>query len=54
MADKKLSVKLGDFGLAKIIGEDSFTTTLYVDPFGSSLTDLANATIQGVARQAVS
>lgn len=22
-------MKLGDFGLAKIIGEDSFTTTLY-------------------------
>lgn len=30
VADKKLNVKLGDFGLAKIIGEDSFTTTLYV------------------------
>lgn len=30
LADKKLTVKLGDFGLAKIIGEDSFTTTLYV------------------------
>lgn len=30
VADKKLTVKLGDFGLAKIIGEDSFTTTLYV------------------------
>lgn len=28
VADKKLTVKLGDFGLAKIIGEDSFTTTL--------------------------
>ncbi|KAL4891377.1 cytochrome P450 [Aspergillus ambiguus] len=32
VADKKLTVKLGDFGLAKIIGEDSFTTTLYVHP----------------------
>lgn len=31
--DKKLNVKLGDFGLAKIIGEDSFTTTLYVSCF---------------------
>ncbi|KAL4933602.1 cytochrome P450 [Aspergillus undulatus] len=30
IADNKLTVKLGDFGLAKIIGEDSFTTTLYV------------------------
>lgn len=28
VADKKLTVKLGDFGLGKIIGEDSFTTTL--------------------------
>lgn len=25
-----MSVKLADFGLAKIIGEASFTTTLYV------------------------
>ncbi|KAL5335244.1 cytochrome P450 [Aspergillus crustosus] len=32
VADKHLNVKLGDFGLAKIIGEDSFTTTLYVAP----------------------
>ncbi|KAL4781155.1 cytochrome P450 [Aspergillus varians] len=32
VADDKLTVKLGDFGLAKIIGEDSFTTTLYVAP----------------------
>ncbi|KAL2837514.1 cytochrome P450 [Aspergillus pseudoustus] len=32
VADNKLNVKLGDFGLAKIIGEDSFTTTLYVAP----------------------
>ena len=30
LADKELSVKLADFGLAKIIGEQSFTTTLYV------------------------
>ncbi|KAL4866404.1 hypothetical protein BDV12DRAFT_187475 [Aspergillus spectabilis] len=30
VADKHLNVKLGDFGLAKIIGEDSFTTTLYI------------------------
>ncbi|RJE23273.1 serine threonine-protein kinase Chk2 [Aspergillus sclerotialis] len=30
--DKKLNVKLGDFGLAKIIGEDSFTTTLCGTP----------------------
>jgi serine/threonine-protein kinase Chk2 len=29
LADKNLTVKLADFGLAKIIGEDSFTTTLY-------------------------
>ncbi|KAI2785841.1 DNA damage response protein kinase DUN1 [Penicillium oxalicum] len=32
VADKKLTVKLGDFGLAKIIGEDSFTTTLCGTP----------------------
>lgn len=28
LSDKNLSVKLADFGLAKIIGEESFTTTL--------------------------
>ena len=28
IADKKMTVKLADFGLAKIIGEESFTTTL--------------------------
>lgn len=33
LTDKHLSVKLADFGLAKIIGEESFTTTLYVWPF---------------------
>ncbi|KAJ5919026.1 serine/threonine-protein kinase chk2 (cds1) [Penicillium verhagenii] len=32
LADKKMTVKLGDFGLAKIIGEDSFTTTLCGTP----------------------
>ncbi|KAL8949319.1 MAG: hypothetical protein Q9222_004558 [Ikaeria aurantiellina] len=32
LADKKLSVKLADFGLAKIIGEQSFTTTLCGTP----------------------
>ncbi|KAL2866788.1 cytochrome P450 [Aspergillus lucknowensis] len=32
VADDKLNVKLGDFGLAKIIGEDSFTTTLCGTP----------------------
>ncbi|KAI9042215.1 CAMK family serine/threonine-protein kinase [Aspergillus affinis] len=32
VVDKKLTVKLGDFGLAKIIGEDSFTTTLCGTP----------------------
>jgi serine/threonine-protein kinase Chk2 len=32
VADKNLTVKLGDFGLAKIIGEDSFTTTLCGTP----------------------
>jgi serine/threonine-protein kinase Chk2 len=30
--DKKLTVKLADFGLAKIIGEESFTTTLCGTP----------------------
>ncbi|KAJ5217500.1 uncharacterized protein N7469_011125 [Penicillium citrinum] len=32
LADTKMTVKLGDFGLAKIIGEDSFTTTLCGTP----------------------
>ncbi|GAD96009.1 serine/threonine-protein kinase chk2 [Paecilomyces variotii No. 5] len=32
LMDKALTVKLGDFGLAKIIGEDSFTTTLCGTP----------------------
>ncbi|KAJ9297578.1 hypothetical protein DTO271G3_4353 [Paecilomyces variotii] len=32
LMDKDLTVKLGDFGLAKIIGEDSFTTTLCGTP----------------------
>ncbi|KAI2935591.1 hypothetical protein CBS147321_8926 [Aspergillus niger] len=32
VANKELTVKLGDFGLAKIIGEDSFTTTLCGTP----------------------
>ncbi|KAE8147641.1 serine/threonine protein kinase chk2 [Aspergillus avenaceus] len=32
VTDEHLTVKLGDFGLAKIIGEDSFTTSLYVLP----------------------
>ena len=30
MVDKELTVKIADFGLAKIIGEESFTTTLCV------------------------
>jgi serine/threonine-protein kinase Chk2 len=30
--DKELSIKLADFGLAKIIGEESFTTTLCGTP----------------------
>ncbi|RAL06283.1 CAMK family serine/threonine-protein kinase [Aspergillus ibericus CBS 121593] len=32
VTDKSLTVKLADFGLAKIIGEDSFTTTLCGTP----------------------
>ncbi|KAL8691290.1 MAG: hypothetical protein Q9218_003450 [Villophora microphyllina] len=32
LADKDLSVKIADFGLAKIIGEESFTTTLCGTP----------------------
>ena len=32
LTDKQLSVKLADFGLAKIIGEESFTTTLCGTP----------------------
>lgn len=35
LADENLTVKLADFGLAKIIGEDSFTTTLSVSRTGS-------------------
>jgi serine/threonine-protein kinase CHEK2 len=31
LVDKNLNIKLADFGLAKIIGEASFTTTLYAD-----------------------
>ena len=30
LMDKDLTVKIADFGLAKIIGEESFTTTLFV------------------------
>ena len=33
LVDRDLTVKLADFGLAKIIGEESFTTTLCVCPF---------------------
>lgn len=32
LLDKDLTVKLADFGLAKIIGEDSFTTSLCGTP----------------------
>jgi serine/threonine-protein kinase Chk2 len=32
LTDKDLSIKLADFGLAKIIGEESFTTTLCGTP----------------------
>ncbi|KAI1905573.1 serine/threonine protein kinase [Ophidiomyces ophidiicola] len=32
LMDKRLTVKLADFGLAKIIGEDSFTTTVCGTP----------------------
>ena len=32
MVDKDVNVKLADFGLAKIIGEESFTTTLCGTP----------------------
>lgn len=32
LTDKELHVKLADFGLAKIIGEESFTTTLCGTP----------------------
>jgi serine/threonine-protein kinase Chk2 len=37
LTDKNLSVKLADFGLAKIIGEESFTTTLCGTPGCKSL-----------------
>lgn len=32
LTDKELHIKLADFGLAKIIGEESFTTTLCGTP----------------------
>lgn len=32
LTDKELHVKVADFGLAKIIGEESFTTTLCGTP----------------------
>ena len=38
LVDNELTVKLADFGLAKIIGEESFTTTLYVSQASSSTT----------------
>jgi serine/threonine-protein kinase Chk2 len=38
LTDKNLSVKLADFGLAKIIGEESFTTTLCGTPSCEFLT----------------
>lgn len=37
LVDKDLTVKLADFGLAKIIGEESFTTTLCGTPSCESL-----------------
>lgn len=37
LTDKQLSVKLADFGLAKIIGEESFTTTLCGTPSCESI-----------------
>jgi len=37
LLDKELSVKIADFGLAKIIGEESFTTTLCGTPSCKSL-----------------
>lgn len=40
LTDKNLSVKLADFGLAKIIGEESFTTTLCGTPSCKSLVSL--------------
>lgn len=46
LTDKNLSVKLADFGLAKIIGEESFTTTLCGTPsckFSSPLFSAANS-----------
>ena len=40
LTDKYLSVKLADFGLAKIIGEESFTTTLCGTPSCTSHTNI--------------
>ncbi|XRM40309.1 serine/threonine protein kinase [Aspergillus tubingensis] len=45
VADKELTVKLGDFGLAKIIGEDSFTTTLCGTPTCESSSPLESQKI---------
>ncbi|KAK5800789.1 hypothetical protein VI817_003001 [Penicillium citrinum] len=37
IADDSLTVKLGDFGLAKLIGEESFTTTLSKSEYSPSM-----------------
>ncbi|PYH81402.1 Pkinase-domain-containing protein [Aspergillus uvarum CBS 121591] len=50
VADQRLTVKLGDFGLAKIIGEDSFTTTLCGTPSSHSL-DVAPEILQESRRR---
>lgn len=53
LADKNLSVKLADFGLAKIIGEESFTTTLCGTPSCECQTlfnILSNSKLMGVPR----
>ncbi|KAL4955056.1 cytochrome P450 [Aspergillus filifer] len=54
VADSKLTVKLGDFGLAKIIGEDSFTTTLIPKPprlFCAHSSDVAPEILQETRRR---
>jgi serine/threonine-protein kinase Chk2 len=43
VVDKELHVKLADFGLAKIIGEESFTTTLCGTPCYVAPEILANS-----------
>lgn len=50
LTDKNLHVKLADFGLAKIIGEESFTTTLCGTP-SCTLAQLVTWIIANICRR---